>query len=244
MRRRWLLVALAVVLLSASAGCMGQSAVSDQQLGQSASYDWGSPAAANATVAVNATGGHYRAVMNLTGRNETKLRFAQASQLGGTNPVSVSAIQFRYPNGTVVNASSIAVSQSNSAVTVTVPSKRGEFAYTAPMGGGSLSVPVVLSGASYDVVLPPSTRVDIPVFGTVSPGGYERTTSGDRTRLHWASVNADSIGVHFFLMRDVYLFGGLLAAAAILAVLVVAYFRYRIRQLERDREESGLDVGK
>jgi len=239
MRRRRLLATVAVAALVLSAGCTGGSGVSDQQLAQSATYDWGTNA--NATVAVNATGGQYQAVMNVTGANETTLRFARQSQLGGTNPISISAIQFRYPNGTVVNATSIQVSRSSSAVTVTLPSKRGQFAYTAPAGSRSLAVPVLLSNVSYEVVLPTSMRTDLPIIGSVSPGGYQQTVRNDRIHLHWSAVTANTIDVQYYLMRDVILFGGLLLLAGLIALGGVVYYRRQIRGLERDREESGLD---
>ncbi|GAD53200.1 hypothetical protein MBEHAL_1960 [Halarchaeum acidiphilum MH1-52-1] len=242
MRRRWLLLLVAVGLLAAGAGCMGTSTVSDQQLAQNATYDWNATAAQNASVVVNATGGQYQAVVNVTGANASSLRFSQQSQFTGESPVAIRAVQFRYSNGTVVNASAIDVSQSRDAVTVTTPAENGTFAYTAPMGDRSLDVPVVLSGHAHEVVLPAGMRVRIPVFGSVSPGGYERTIVHDRVHLHWNSVDAEALSVQFFLMRDVYLFGGLLGLAALVAVVGLIYYRLQIRRLERERAESGLDV--
>ncbi|GGL43490.1 hypothetical protein GCM10009037_28670 [Halarchaeum grantii] len=242
MRRRWLLVALAVVALAAGAGCLGSGTVSDQQLAQNATYDWNATEEANASVVVNATGGSYQAVLNVTGSNESELRFSQSSTFTGDQPVPIAAVQFRYPNGTVVNASAISVSEGRDAVTVTPPSENGTFAYTAPMGSRSLGVPVVLSGASHEVVLPDGMRANLPVFGQVSPSGYERTVVDDRTRLRWSSVDANQLSVRYYLERDVYLFAGLVALAALVAVGGVVYFRLQIRRLEREREESGLDV--
>jgi len=242
MRRRWLLLVVAVAAMAATAGCTGTGGVSDQQLAQNATYDWGANAAANATVYVNATGGHYRAVVNVTGANKSTLTFAQRSELGGTNPIPISAVQFRYQNGTVVNASTIQVSQSSGAVTVTLPDERGQFAYTAPTGSRSFAVPVVLSKVSYEVVLPTSMRTDIPIVASVSPGGYERTVSGDRVHLHWSRVTAETVSVQYYLLRDVLLFGGLLALGALIAIGGVVYYRRQIRRLEREREEQGLDV--
>lgn len=242
MRRRWLLVLAAVGLLAVSAGCLGTSTVSDQQLNQNATYQWNATETQNASVVVNATGGQYQAVLNVTGTNQSEMRFSQSSQFTGESPIPVRAIQFRYPNGTIVNATAIPVSQSRDAVTVTPPADRGKFAYTAPMGDRSLTVPVVLPGRSHEVILPTGMRVRIPVFGSVSPGGYERTIVDDRVHVHWDAVNANSLSLQFFLMRDVYLFAGLLALGGLVAIAGVVYYRRQIRRLERDREESGLDV--
>lgn len=251
MRRRWLLAVLCVAALAASAGCTGTSTVSDSQLAQNATYGWGQ----NATVAVNVTDGQYRAVVNVTGANATQLQFSQSSQLGGSSPIAISALQFRYPNGTVVNASAFDVSQSNKAVTVKPPATAGELAYTAPAGGHSVSLPGIVSGGShsvsipalvagsYDVTLPAGMRVGLPVVSDVSPGGYRTVTTGDRVRVRWASVDAGStVSVQYYRLRDLAIFGGLIGIALLAVVLVVVYFRLKIRRLEREREESGLDV--
>ncbi|WP_435096950.1 DUF5803 family protein [Halarchaeum sp. P4] len=242
MRRRWLLVTLAVLALAAGAGCLGTGTVSDQQLQRNATYDWNATAAENATVHVNATGDEYQAVLNVSASNETELRFSQSSTFMGDSPVPIAAVQFRYPNGTVVNASAIGVSEDRDAVTVTLPGQRGQFAYTAPMGSRSLSVPAVLSDVSYEVVLPPGMRANVPIVGSVSPGGYERTVVDNRVHYHWDSVSANTVDVQFYLQRDIYIFAGLLALAALVALGGVVYFRIQIRRLEREREESGLDV--
>ncbi|MBP2250874.1 hypothetical protein J2754_001191 [Halarchaeum solikamskense] len=242
MRRRWLLLLAAVGLLAVSAGCLGTSTVSDQQLNQNATYEWNATQAQNASAVVNATGGQYRAVLNVTGTNGSAMRFSQTSQFTGERPIPIRAIQFRYPNGTVVNATAIDVSQSRDAVTVTPPGDRGQFAYTAPMGDRSLDVPVVLPERSHEVILPAGMRVRVPVFGSVSPGGYERTIVDDRVHVRWDSVDAESLSLQFFLLRDVYLFAGLLALGGLVAVGGIVYYRRQIRRLERERAESGLDV--
>ncbi|MFB6078235.1 MAG: DUF5803 family protein [Halarchaeum sp.] len=238
MRRRWLLVAFAFVALAASAGCLGGGTVSDQQLAQNATYDWH----ANESVSVNATGSEYHAVLNVTGANRSELRFSQSNAFTGETPIQLSAIKFRYPNGTVVNASAIPVSESRDALTVTLPAQRGQFAYTAPTGSRSVTVPVVVSDVSYSVTLSAGMRVSVPLVSSVQPSGATATLAEGRVHLAWQSVSADEVYVKYYLERDVYIFGGLLALAALVALGGVVYFRRLIRGLERDRVESGLDV--
>ncbi|WP_232688342.1 DUF5803 family protein [Halobacterium zhouii] len=226
---------LAVVALAVSAGCVGSSGPSQEELSRDADYDWTTDA--NVTVTVN--GSEYQAVADVSGRDSVTL--SSTSALGGRHPVRLSAVEFRYPNGTVVGADAISVSTSNTQTTVEFPASNGTFAFTASAGSRSVTVPTAFDG-SYEVVLPEGMRTAFPVFGAVSPGGYEKRVAADRVHLRWGSVSADAVNAEFYLQRDLYIFGGIVGVLVVLALLGVVYFRLQIRQLERNREQAGLDL--
>jgi uncharacterized protein HemX len=49
--------------------------------------------------------------------------------------------------------------------------------------------------------------------------------------------------VSYYLARDLWIFGGVLALFLLVGIGGVAYYLLQIRQLERQREETGLDMG-
>ena len=232
---RKVLVALAVVALAVSAGCVGSSGPSQAELSRDADYDW----TTDANVTVTVDGSEYQAVADVDGRDSVTL--ASTSAFGGRSALHVSAVKFRYPNGTVVGADTLSVSATNSQTVVEFPASNGTFAFTASAGSRSVTVPAAFDG-SYEVVLSGGMRVAVPVFGAVSPGGYEKTVVGNRVHLRWESVPGDSVNAEFYLQRDLYIFGGIVGALVVLALLGVVYFRLQIRRLERNREQAGLDL--
>lgn len=233
MRRQ--LVALAVVALAVTAGCTGATGPSQEQLARDVDYEWTHETA----VAVNVTGTEYRTVASVDG--ERSVTLAYSGGLGGRSAVSVSAVKFRYPNGTVVGADAISVERSGDSTVVELPADNGTFAYTASTGSGSVSVPVVFDG-SHEVVLPPGTRVALPVFGSVSPGGYEKTVVDERVHLTWSSTPEGNLSVQYYLQQDLHVFAAIVAVLFVVALGGVVYFRLQIRSLESDREEVDLDV--
>jgi predicted small lipoprotein YifL len=236
MKRRTLAL-LALATLAALAGCAGfGGGLDEERLAQNASYDWDT----TADVTVTVEGDEYQAVYEV--EDGTEVEAFRRETLGGRTPVEVAAVQFRYPNGTVVNASAIEVEEADSRVVIRPPAEKGKLAYSAPADAGWFGLPVTVAG-SYEVVLPPGRRVGNPVFGDVSPGDYEVSTDDqDRVHLRWSSLEDGSIAVRSYLQRDLYLFGGLLALLALVSVGGVVYYRIQIRRLERRREEAGLDV--
>lgn len=236
--RRWVLALAGLALLAMLAGCagFGGSAISQEDLAKDATYDWNT----TENVTVNATGQEYRAVYAID--NRSSLTLASSGQLGSTQPLPIKAVKFRYPNGTVVGADAFNVYTKNSRTVVEFPAENGKFAYMAESGPRSLYAPVALEDASHEIILPAGMRVEFPVFGSVRPGGYEKTVQDNRVHLVWESVNADTISVQYYLLRDLYLFGGLVGVLALIAVGGVLYFRLQIRRLERNREEAGLGV--
>jgi len=240
-RRRLWVAALAVAALAVTAGCLGAGGgggPSDEQLAENATYEWDR----DADVRVNVTGGQYAVVAAVD--NQSEVRFAQRGGFGGRNPLPISAVQFRYPNGTTVDSEGIDVSTRNSRTVVTFPEDNGTFAYTAPAGSRQVSVQVGFEG-SHELVLPPGMRVSFPVLGYVEPGGFERSVEGDnRVHATWESVDSGTIDARYYLQRDLVLFGGATGVLALAAVAGVVYYRLRIRRLEDEREAAGLDVEK
>jgi hypothetical protein len=236
MRKLW--VAVAVAALAVTAGCLGGGGgPTDQQLAENATYDWDR----ETDVRVNVTGGEYSVVAAVDNQSDVKL--ASSDGFGGRNPLPISAVQFRYPNGTTVDAEDIDVSTANSRTVVTFPADNGTFAYTASAGGRQVTVPVGFEG-SHELVLPAGMRVSFPVFGVVEPPGYQKTVEDDRVHARWDSLDGGTIDAKYYLERDLFLFGGTAGVLSVAALGGVVYYRLRIRRLEDEREDAGLDLEK
>ncbi|AHG03581.1 hypothetical protein HALDL1_08210 [Halobacterium sp. DL1] len=232
---RRLLAAVGLVVLVVSAGCLGgPPAPSDEDLSKEVAYDWDR----DADVTITTDGGQYRVVADI---NESSVRLSQQSGFGGRNPVYVSAVKFQYANGTVVGADAIDVSTRNSRTVVEFPAENGTFAYTGNAGGRSVNVPVIAEG-SHELVLPRGMRVSFPVFGVVEPPGYQKTIDDGRVHVRWESLSGGTVDAKYYLQQDLLLFGGIVGVLAAVAVAGVVYYRIRIRRLEDEREQSGLDL--
>jgi len=235
---RWK-AALGVLAVVALAGCAGTGlggapAPSDEQLAQNATYDWND----SADVTLNVTGGQYKTVADVNGTE--RVRLASTSGFAGRNPVQISAVQFRYENGTVVGADAIDVATRDQRTVVDLPAANGTFAYTGSAGSRAVNAPLDFEG-SHEVVLPAGMRVSFPVFGDVSPDGYEKSVVDNRVHLRWASLSSATVSAEYYLLRDLYIFGGLVGVLSLAALGGVVYYRMRIRRLEREREDAGLD---
>jgi len=232
MRRTLAVVGLLVLVVLA--GCTG-SVVRQADLQKQATYDWNTSAA----VTVNVTGTQYQTVYTLD--NESQIALSIHDQLSGTQPIPISAVKFRYPNGTVVNASALTVEEKDRQTVVTFPASEGQFAYTAESGSRNLLIPS-LTNRSHEVVLPPGMRIGFPIFGGATPGGYETTITDDRVHLHWSSVPTDRITVDYYYERDLYVFAGVVALLLLVAGGGALYYRSIIKRLEDQREAAGLEV--
>ena len=234
-RRRLALGGLVVVLVLS--GCAGSTQVSEEDLSGDAEYDWET----SETVAVEVSDASYRTVVNLT--NSSTLEVFQRDALGGDGAVRISALQFRYPNGTVVNASEGNLSATLEAerTQISLPAEAGKVGYTAERVGNEFALPVFTEG-SYSVRLPPSTRVGVPVLSHADPGGYETSVANDRMTLQWDGLSDGGISVRYYLQRDLWIFGGIAVVSVTLGVGGLVYYLRQIRDLEEKREELGLDV--
>jgi hypothetical protein len=221
--------AVALLVLVATAGCAG--GIDEEALAENETYDWSTDA--NATY--NITGTEYHAVHRVEGPVE----LYRSDDVGGERPLSISAVKFRHPNGTVVGAERIEVEEQGSRTVVTPPDN-GTLGYTAANRPKRFSTPVVVEG-SHEVVLPERMRIGVPVLGVIQPGGAERQVVDGRVHLRWASPGG-GIELRYYLQRDLYLFGGLLAGLGALGVGGMVYLYRQIRQLQRRREETGPSV--
>ncbi len=228
--------AIGLVALLFLSGCMGfGSATSEERLLESATYDW----EPDTDVRIDLGEREYRAVYSL--ENRSTMRIYQATRYGTEHPVQIRSLQFRYTNGTVINASAIGVEESRSAVYLDLPADDGQVAFTAPKRSKSFSTQVFVEG-SYEITVPPGHRVDNIVLGTVRPGGYETERIGDRVHITWEDVTSRSIRVDYYLERDLYLFSGIIVAAVIAGAVGMGYVYRQIKELRRQREELGLDL--
>lgn len=231
-------ITVAVALLAVFAGCAGfANDVDEERLGEDADYEWNQSADATYDVQPN----EMKAVVRVEDTGEIELW--QPGDLGGESPLPISALKFRYPNGTVVGVEAFEVEKTNNALVLDLPAETGTLAYTVQSGSRSVFVPVVGTG-SHEVILPPGMRTDVPVFGDVEPGGYEKTQEDNRVHLTWSEAPDRPIYVQYYLQRDLYIFGGAVAVFSVLGAIGLVYFRLKIRRLERRRKDAGLDLEK
>ncbi|MFB6110422.1 MAG: DUF5803 family protein [Halodesulfurarchaeum sp.] len=224
---RRVLLALALVGLLGLAGCTG-GPIDERALSEPATYDWNT----TTDVHVNVTDGRYHAVVSIGNRTNATLALFGPGGVGGRAPLAVRAVQYRYPNGTVLNASALRVTVSGDRTVITAPVAAGKIAYTAQVRSNRLFVPVTVNG-SYSVTLPAGTGVRAPVIGDVAPAGYEVTRQGDRVRVVWATPESEIITVDYYRKRNRSIFLGLLGLIGLIAVAGLLYFRSQIRNLER-----------
>lgn len=238
MNRRLLLATALFALLAVSAGCAGPLSPGGNQaerLSESADYDWNTTQ--NVTVDVGPD--EYTAVYVI--ENQSTIELYEYDSFGDEAPLPISAVQFRYPNGTVVGHEAIEVEETRHQTVLTLPAENGKLAYTAPAGGKEFSLPVFIEG-TYEITLPPGMRVGVFLLSDVRPRGYEATLVGDRTVIEWEEVTAENVVVRYYLDRDLPIFAGIVALLAGVALVGLAYFIVQIRRLEERREEMGLNV--
>lgn len=234
------LAAFALVLLLASAGCaglgLGDGEVDRAQLEADATYDWNTTADVTITIADDA----YRAVYRV--ENRSTLSFSAFERLNNRRPLEIEAIAFQFPNGTVVGAEAMTAEQNDTHVTVDLPAETGRFAHRAPMQGKELHVATAVSG-SYEVVLPPDTQVRYPLLGRVRPDGYETSVEGDRVHVTWAQVTDERLTVRYYLVRDLWLFAGIVGFGTVLAVVGLGYFWLQLRSFRERRRAVDVERG-
>lgn len=242
--------ALGLVLLLALSGCtglLGGGSVSDERLDQTppdGTYAWNSSADADVTLYANTT---FAAVYDAEG---AEMRLFRRDGLGGRNPLSVEALQYQYPNGTVINGTTLAergnVERTRGAVIVTFPEgdvEGDKLAFTSEFSPKRFALPAYVDG-TYEISLPPGRRIGLPIFGRVSPAATSISDPGpdDRVTVTVEEVSSDSVVAQFYLPRDIRILAGMLALAGLVAGGGLVYYLRQIRQLQAEREEMGLDV--
>jgi len=237
-----LLAVLALVGLAGCTGLFGPEEVDSEQLNENASYDWDDEA--NASLTLNRTS--YRAVYDIP--DNSTFTIYNRDDLGREESVPVSALRFRYDNGTVISPanSSLTADRTGRSTIIRLPNNSsGQVAYSAPRQGKSFSTPTYASGYNYSVTLPPGRRVGIPLLSQVTPGGYETETNAatNRMTVTWAEpVDARAIRVRFYLERDLYIFGGLAAIAVVVGGVGTVYYWRQLQAVRRRRQEAGIDL--
>ncbi len=247
--RRSLAVLGLLACLVALAGCstlLGPGEPDQAQLDENASYDWEN----DATVSISVNRSSFTAVYDVSNRsedvdNESTLELYRRDELGQEHNLRVSALRYRYANGTVIdsNGTALSVDRTRERTIVVLPNNGtgGQVAFTADRHGKQFATPVFVEG-SYDVRLPSNARVGIPFLSQVSPGGYETNVSDGRMTVSWDEVTSRSLRVRWYLERDLFLFTGVVAAAVVFGSGGALYYYRQIRRLKRRRDEVGLDV--
>lgn len=240
MRRRHLLALAALAALIAMAGCssiLGPGDADPEEINANATYDGLWNGTANATIDVQKT--QYQSVYVIDNRSHVELFKRDA--LGTESPLDIRAVKFRYPNGTVTNVSVENVERTRKHANVTLPAKDGKLAFSVNRNAKEFNSPTFTQG-TYELRLPPGARVGIPILSSVAPRGYTATREDNRVTITWDDVQARSVSVQYYLARDLLIFGGMGGLLLAAAVGGVVYYLRQIRQLERRREEVGLDV--
>jgi hypothetical protein len=255
MRDRRLLAVGALFALVALSGCLGGGGeISEDKLTQNAEYDWEKNVTASYDVTTTSllsfSSNDYRAVISV--ENQSVLELSRSTLIRGDQSVSIRALRFRYPNGTELNATHenlTAVEQSDE-TEIRLPAENGTVAYSANWGGASRAwggsprtwrVQTPVEG-SHEVMMPEGARTDLPLFSLTSPGGHDTSVEDNRAYLRWDDLDSGSITVRYYLVRDLFLFGGLFAIAGLVGVGGVAYYYRGIQRARQKREEVGLDV--
>jgi hypothetical protein len=242
MNRRLLARGL-VVALAATAGCsslFGSGGPSEEQLTAPGEYDWETPA--NTTF--NVTRSQFTTVVDV--HNRSSVVVYRTDEIGTDQPLPIRALQFRYPNGTVVTANDTDLSArtQNQRTNISLPAEEGKVAFTAPRPNAKrFATPVFVEG-SHAVVLPPRARVGLPLLSQVNPGRYNTSVNGTTNRMtvSWGSVDRGPIVTRYYLQRDILIFGSIASVLLVVGVVGGLYYYRQIRSLRQQREEIGLDV--
>ena len=239
---------LALVLLVTLSGCTGVfGGVSETDLDETppeGDYEWDADADVHVTIHENTT---FEGVYDAEGE---ELELYRRDGFGGRNPLSVSAVRYQYPNGTVINGTTLAqrgaVDESREAVTIEFPEgdvDGDEGAFTAGSSAKRFALPTFVAG-DYEILLPPRRPASLPIFGRVSPAAarLSRPDAGHPSPAPVSEVTSDSVVAQFYMPRDLRILAVVLSVAGVVTAGGVAYYLRKIRNLRARREEMGLDV--
>jgi hypothetical protein len=246
MKRR-LLIVCGLGLLVFLAGCSfgGGGEISEDELTEEAEYDWDANATARYVLLDDDTfslsSPKYTAVIEVT--NRTTLSVYRESTFQGDSSLGIEALQFQFTNGTIVDAThgNLTAVEGSDETDIELPARNGTVAFRTTRSGKTWSTPVYVEG-SHEVVLPRGTRARIPLLSEISPGGSDSTVSDSRQTIRWDDLDDGSITVRYYLLRDLYIYGGITVIALLLGVGGSVYYLRQIRQARQKREDVGLDV--
>ncbi|WP_137198814.1 DUF5803 family protein [Halalkalirubrum salinum] len=244
--RRLVLATLVVALLAVSAGCLGWATgggeVSREAIDREPAepYNWDTDRDAHITV----QGSSFQAVYQVNASDE--LRLYRPEEWGTEGPLDISAVRYRYENGTVLNGTEIEAhggefEQTTDEVFVTVPDSDGQLGITASAVPRRFSIPAYVEG-SYEVVLPEGHSLDFFLFSNVVPRNYEQEEIDGQLHLYWEDVSGGSITVQSYRERDLLIFGGAVVLLTAIAIVGLSYYRRKIDELHDIRVSMGLKV--
>lgn len=239
-RRVLAIVAVAALVFLSGCSILGGSGDLDEDdlLGDQ-EYDWNTTA--NATYDLSVSSGSFTAVVDI--HNRSSLEVYQSTAFRGDQSVSIGDLKFRFLNGTVVNAThpGLTANRSSDKTEIDPPADNGTVAWTESRSGKQWSVPVVVEG-SHEVRLSNSSRVGIPLLSQTSPDPDNSTVENDQMTLYYDDIDGGSLSIRYYLVRDLYLFGGIGALAVLLGGGGAVYYLREIRAARKKREDVGLDV--
>ena len=243
MNRRLGLAVVAVLALTLTGGCLdyvtGGGEIADDVLDAepSAAYDWETDRNASLTLD---TGSEVQAVYNVSADQE--LRLYQATSVGQEGPLDISAVRFRYTNGTVITGTELRargeIDQTPDEVFVTVPAD-GKLGFSAGATPRRLTLPVYVEG-SYEVLLPENSRMDFFLFSNTVPPGATTELVDNRVRVTWDEVTTERLLVQYYQEQDLTIFAAIVGLLSAIAVGGLYYYRRQIDRLHAVRVEMGL----
>ncbi len=259
MNRR-LLAALALVVLFGLAGCttiLGGDAGDPAALSEDAEYNYDRDS--DAFLTVNRE--NYTAVYNVSAKvtgGEDTIELWRTNALTIENPLELSGLQFRYPDGRLVRyvdgeavvvhedgsrepTDTLSVETTRQRTIVELPAEEGQLAFTTPKTGKEIAVQTPVHG-SYEVALPPGRDASVPLLSRTRPSNDDRTVVDDRVHLQWDQVETSVLTVRWYLDRDLWLFGGLSLIAVIAGIAGGLYYYRSIQRAKQRRNEEGLDI--
>jgi len=207
-------------------------------LNENATYEWDTDR--NVSIVINRSS--YKGVYDAS--NTSTLELYERDELGTENNLQISALRYRYENGTIIdsNSSALSVEQTRERTILGLPNdSSGQVAFTSERHGKQFTTPVFVDGSTA-VRLPANARVGVPLLSQVSPGNYETSVDEDGyMTVVWDDVSSQSLRVRWYLQRDLLLFTGVAVVAIVVGSGGALYYR-QILQLKRRREESAIDV--
>ena len=236
MNRKWLGIGLLVALL-VFAGCMQMfTDIPEDQLCEEREYDWDTRANATYTISADA---NYEAVYNVSGTDELELY--RPTYYGSDHALDIESVQFLSADGTHYDCEDIDVETTRSSTVIELPDDEGQFAYHADSTPKRFTTAAHIDGSA-EVILPEDREMRIPFVGSARPGGHEIDEIDNQLYIYWDDADSSTIAVHYYMTRDIYIFGTLLiVGGALTSVGLVHYYR-QLKVLRERRREYGLDI--